>query len=310
VADVPAAEAGALGPDRPVGFVGLGTMGGPMAARLAAAGWTLQAFDTAAPAREAFTARTGVAAAAGLAEAVAGAAAVVLMLPDSNVVAAVAGGGLLDGLAPGALVVDMSSSEPTATQGLAGRVAAAGGRMVDAPVSGGVRGAEAGTLTVMVGGADGDVADARPLLEALGGRVTHVGPVGAGHAVKALNNLLSAVHLLASVEAVQVAERFGLDPATVVDVVNASTGRSASTEVKLPQFILPGTFDSGFALALLLKDARTAAGLARELGMPLSLADATVAAWADAAEALPEGADHTEIARWVTARGASTSGRG
>jgi 3-hydroxyisobutyrate dehydrogenase len=276
-------------------------MGAPMADRLAGAGFDVRAFDVAAAAREAFRAggpgRTATTDAAACAE---GADAVVLMLPSSKVVLDVAlRRGLLEALAPGALLVDMGSSEPTATRQLAERAAEFRVGVVDAPVSGGVGGAEQGSLTIMVGGADGDVARVEPLLGALGSRVLHVGPVAAGHALKALNNLLSATHLLASAEVLEVGTRFGLDPVVLLDAINTSSGRSGSTERKLPDFVLPGRFDSGFGLGLMLKDMRIATGLAQATGAPARLGEAAVALWQDAAGALPEDADHTEIARWV-----------
>jgi 3-hydroxyisobutyrate dehydrogenase len=143
----------------------------------------------------------------------------------------------------------------------------------------------------------------RPLFEALGRTIVHAGPVGAGHALKALNNLLSATHLLASVEAIAVGRRFGLDPQVMIDAINVSTGRSASTERKLPDFVLSERFDSGFALALMLKDVAIAVGLGDQLGVTPALGEQTRRLWAEAARALPADADHTEIARWVDPRG-------
>jgi 3-hydroxyisobutyrate dehydrogenase len=209
---------------------------------------------------------------------------------------------LLDAMEPGALLIDMSSSDASETRALAGDVTPRGVRFLDAPVSGGVAGARTGTLTIMVGGAESDLADCRPVLEELGKEVIHVGDLGAGHAVKALNNLLSATSLLASSEVLATAIEFGLDPEVVLDVINHSTGRSGSTELKLPKFVLSGSFDSGFALRLMLKDMRIATGLARTMGTPALLGEAVVQQWAQAAGALGEDADHTEIARWVARR--------
>jgi 3-hydroxyisobutyrate dehydrogenase len=282
-----------------VGFVGLGRMGGPMVARLAAASVAVRGHDT-APRAELAAVVTLVDDVAQVAE---GVPVVILMLPDSNAVEAVARGtrsgpGLLDALAPGTAVVDMGSSEPLRTRALAAEVAARGATLVDAPVSGGVSGATAGTLTIMVGGPDDVVAGLTPLL-AVFGRVRHVGQVGAGHALKALNNLMSAAHLLASSEAMLAGQRFGLDPAVMLDAVNSSSGRSGSTENKWPNFVLPGTFDSGFALTLMLKDIRIALGLAEATGAPSALAARTVELWAEAADVLGPNADHTEIVRWL-----------
>jgi 3-hydroxyisobutyrate dehydrogenase len=161
-----------------------------------------------------------------------------------------------------------------------------------------VSGARAGTLTIMVGGPDAAVAALEPLLGLLG-RVRHVVPVGAGHALKALNNLMSAAHLLASSEALLVGQRFGLDPAVMLEAVNGSSGRSGSTETKWPRYVLPDTFDSGFTAGLMVKDIRIALDLARATGAPAGLAERTVELWGRAVDRLGPAADHTEIARWL-----------
>jgi 3-hydroxyisobutyrate dehydrogenase len=278
-----------------VGFIGLGRMGTPMARRLVAAGVAVRGHD-AAPRANLTDVVTLVAKAPDVAD---GVPVVILMLPDSDVVDAVVhGAGLLDALVSGAVLVDMGSSEPLRTRSLADEVAARAATLVDAPVSGGISGATAGTMTIMVGGPEDAVAGLAPLFGVLG-RMRHVGPVGAGHALKALNNLMSAAHLLASSEALLAGQRFGLDPAVMLDAVNGSSGRSGSTESKWPNFVLPGTFDSGFALTLMLKDIRIALGLAEATGGPCALATRTVELWADAADALGPDADHTEIVRWL-----------
>jgi 3-hydroxyisobutyrate dehydrogenase len=286
--------------DATIGFVGLGNMGLPMSARLVAAGATVVGFDPNPDARARFADAGGTPADA-LAD-LAGLSTVVLMLPGSAVVESVlVDQGLAASLAPSALVIDMSSSEPMRTRALGDRLAGHGARLVDAPVSGGVKGAVNGTLTIMVGGSEADAAEIEPLLAVLG-RPRRVGPVGAGHALKALNNLLSAAHLLVTSEAVLVGERFGLEPAAMLDAINASSGRSGSTENKWPNFILPGTYDSGFAFGLMVKDMRIATALAHDLGMPIALGDAAVELWERAAEDLPATADHTEVARWLRER--------
>jgi 3-hydroxyisobutyrate dehydrogenase len=153
-------------------------------------------------------------------------------------------------------------------------------------------------LTIMVGGPDEAVATLTPLL-ALMGRVRHVGGVGSGHALKALNNLMSAAHLLASSEAILAGERFGLDPAVMLEAVNGSSGRSGSTENKWPNYVLPETFDSGFTAGLMVKDIRIALGLAEATGAPSALAARTVELWTRAVDQLGPAADHTEIVRWL-----------
>jgi 3-hydroxyisobutyrate dehydrogenase len=284
-------------PDEAIGFVGLGNMGVPMAQRLDAAGYRVRGFDVSDDAR-ARAAAAGIPVVSSLGEA-AESPCVVLMLPDSSIVERVVDQPDFTAAArPGSLIVDMSSSEPHSTQAVAERLAGRGLRMLDAPVSGGVGGAKTGRLTIMVGGSPDDLAEARPWLECLG-RPVHAGPIGAGDAAKALNNLLSAAHLWATSEAMLVGQRFGIDPSVLMEVFNSSSGRSGSTENKWPNFILPGSFDSGFALRLMLKDMRIATQLARECGLPSRLGEVAVGLWDEAASRLDPAADHTEVARYL-----------
>jgi 3-hydroxyisobutyrate dehydrogenase len=236
------------------------------------------------------------------------------MLPDSDVVERVllgrlaseparasgsAGGGLLASLPAGATVIDMSSSDPACTQALAPLCAAAGVTLLDAPVSGGVAGARAGTLAVMVGGSAAAFDRFKPVLGAIGSRVTHAGGAGAGHAVKALNNLMSAANMLVASEALIAGRRFGLDPAVMLEVVNGSSGRSTATETKWPNFVLPEKYDAGFTIRLMVKDIRLALGIEHATGVPAAASEAVVATWEAALADLPPDADHTAIARWL-----------
>ncbi|MGP3534347.1 NAD(P)-dependent oxidoreductase [Microbacterium sp. RD1] len=281
-----------------IGIIGLGNMGLPIATRLAAAGYTVTGFDVAEAARARLVEHGGRAADTP-ADAAAGADALILMLPDSTIVSQVMSDAALRAtLSRNQLVVDMGSSEPVRTRSLAAELDADGVALVDAPVSGGVSGATAGTLTIMVGGAARNVERLTPALSALG-RVRHAGPVGSGHAIKALNNLISATHLWVTSEAILTGEKFGLRPEVMLEIINGSSGRSGSSENKWPNFILPGTFDSGFALRLMLKDMKTATALAEQLGMPIELGEAAVAEWTRAAEAMAPAADHTEVARYL-----------
>ncbi|GAA2243849.1 NAD(P)-dependent oxidoreductase [Herbiconiux moechotypicola] len=286
-----------------VAFVGLGNMGTPMAERLVAAGHEVIGFDLAEAARERLQ-RAGGRTAATAAEAAAQADLVILMLPNSGVVEAVTigDGGVLAAVRPGTLFIDMSSSEPLRTRALAEAVAAGGARLIDAPVSGGVKGAVAGTLTIMVGGAEADLAEARGVLEVLG-KPALVGPVGAGHALKAINNLMSAAHLWVTSEAMLTGIAFGLDPSVMLDAINTSSGRSGSTQLKWPNFIVGESYDSGFGLGLMLKDMRIATGLAESLGVPHTLSDRAVEHWSTADAELGQGADHTEVAKWLRQQG-------
>ncbi|WAJ33005.1 NAD(P)-dependent oxidoreductase [Arthrobacter sp. FX8] len=281
-----------------VAFIGLGNMGGPMASRLAGRGFKVHGFDLSPEARQRLSDAGGEAHETPSA-AVASADAVILMLPSSAVVEKVIlDDEVLAALQPGAVIIDMSSSEPGRTVKLAATLHDRGHILLDAPVSGGVRGAESGNLTIMAGGDQAHLQEVLPVLEKLG-YTTRIGPVGAGHALKALNNLMSATHLLISSEAILAGEKFGIEPAVMLDAVNGSSGRSGSTENKWPNFILPGTFNSGFNLSLMVKDMGIAVSLAESLGVSNQLGECATALWRQAQNELPEGADHTEIVKWL-----------
>lgn len=287
----------------PVAFVGLGTMGLAMSSRLVEAGFVVHGSDLSPDARKAFAAKGGKAFDSAR-QAAEGAAILITMLPDGRIVreALLGQRGAADALGRGALVIDMGSSAPMQTRQLAGDLAEKGISLIDAPVSGGVRRALDGSLAIMAGGDAENIERARPLLEAMGKSVFPTGPIGSGHAVKALNNYVSAAGLAAACEAAIVAEKFGIDPDVLIDVLNASTGRNNSTEVKMKPFILSGSFASAFSMALMAKDLRTAADLAEELGIEAEGARDAAAMWMKATETLGTGADHTEIYRFLAAR--------
>jgi len=294
-------------PQPRVGFIGIGKMGVPMAARLHAAGHALVVHDQRLAAAQAFSdAHRDAAVARTLAE-LAACDVVITMLPDSAAVEAVVlgsepAGALIGALRKGSLVIDMSSSAPLRTRALAARLADAGLHFLDAPVSGGVKRALDGTLAIMVGGDAGVFESQRALLGRMGRTITHVGPAGAGHAMKALNNYVSAAGLVATVEALHAGQRFGLDPAVMTDVLNGSTGRNNTTENKVKTFMLSGRYDSGFALALMAKDLGIAMTLGAQVGAPMRLGDAVRAMWDEAASGLGPAADHTEMHRWLAAQ--------
>ena len=292
-----------MGDDRVVGFIGLGQMGLPMSRNLIAAGFSVRGYDLVEAARAAFAAQGGTLRASGAAAAE-GAGVLITMLPNSAIVRAALLGaeGAAASLGEGTLVIDMSSSAPLDTRELGGVLAERGIALIDAPVSGGVRRAVSGKLTVMAGGAAADIARARPVLDAMAATVFAVGALGAGHAVKALNNYVSAAGLAAACEALLVGRAFGLDEAVIVDVLNASTGRNNSTEVKLKPFVLSGSFDAGFAMALMAKDIRTAADLAERLGSDMPGLERAAALWQRASAALGKDADHTAIYRFLADR--------
>ncbi len=280
-------------------FVGLGRMGAPMVRRHAQRHETVL-FDADPSVASALAGELGARALPSLAEVPAGTDTVVLMLPDSRVVESVLlTDGLLARLPAGSLVIDMGSSEPTSTRTLAEAARARDVGYVDAPVSGGVAKAVTGELSIMVGGDPADVDRARPHLEPLGATVLVVGGPGAGHAAKALNNLLSASNLAAAAEVLTVARAFGIEAGAMVDVLNASTGRSQATEVKYPRHVLTGSYDSGFALDLMIKDLGIARSLARDHGASTPVTDAAFDTAVRAREALGgAGLDHTEVARY------------
>ena len=291
---------------RTVAFIGLGRMGRPMAANLAKAGFALRVMDRSAEAVRDFLADHAASAFGTPREAAAGADALITMLPAGRDVREVLLGrtpgdpeAAMKGMRPGCLVIDMSSSAPLLTRETGRQLAAGGVTMLDAPVSGGVPRARDGTLAIMVGGDRDAIEHARPLLAALGSKIFVIGALGSGHAMKALNNYVSAAGLAAAAEALLVGRRFGLDPAIMTEVLNASTGRNNSTENKLKQHILSGTFGSGFSLDLMAKDLATALDLAENLGVPTPFAERCVPLWQDAAAHLAPGADHTEIYRFL-----------
>jgi 3-hydroxyisobutyrate dehydrogenase len=196
------------------------------------------------------------------------------------------------------VAIDMSSSSPIGTRELSADLATIGIALVDAPVSGGVKKAADGMLAIMVGGEAEPVTRVRPVLEAMG-KVFATGPSGSGHAMKALNNFLSAANLAIAAEAVIAGQRFGLDPATMISILNASTGRNTGTDSKFPNNVLPRTFNSGFALGLMAKDLRLALEVARSSGAPAGLLEKTAQMWAAAEQQLGGKADNTEVVKYL-----------
>lgn len=286
-------------PQERVGLVGIGSMGWPMAARLVQAGYAVTVFDAVPGQADKFAQDVGGQAAATCAALAAQSDIVFTMLPTSAIVEQVLSGeqGLLAGLRPGSVVVEMSSGVPAHTQRLAQAVAAAGSQMVDAPVSGGVSRARTGELAIMFGGPAATLERVRPALSAMGTSITAVGDVGSAHAMKALNNLVSAGGFLIGVEAMLIGQQFGLDPNVIVDVLNASTGMNNSTQKKFKQFVLSRQFNSGFGLDLMVKDLGIALGIATDTGTPTPFASLCRELWASAGKTLGKGQDHTAVAR-------------
>jgi 3-hydroxyisobutyrate dehydrogenase-like beta-hydroxyacid dehydrogenase len=266
-----------------IGFVGLGNIGFPMCRRLLESGYEVLAYD-ANPEAVSRLEDTPAEPADSL-KALAAADVVLLSLPGSDVVEEVVlgEGGLAEGLSSGKVLIDTSSSRPSSTRDLAKKLAESGVEMLDAPVSGGVLRAEEGKLAVMVGGREEVFERWREVLESFGEKIFHVGDHGAGHLVKSLNNLLSATTLASAAEAVILAEKAGVAPEALLEVINAGNGRSYSTEVKFPKFILDRSFDDGFALGLMVKDLKIALETAAEMGHPMFSGSSISQLWQAAA---------------------------
>jgi 3-hydroxyisobutyrate dehydrogenase len=280
-----------------VAFVGLGNMGAPMVRNLAAAGFAVTVRDS----DDALQAR--IAEEIGAAQAVSSADfaavdVVVTMLPDDRAVAAVMldwDGGVATALPAGAVVVDMSSSNPSGTLKLGQALAERGIGLVDAPVSGGIARAVTGTLALMAGTDDpAHLARALPVLEVLGARVFPTGRLGSGHAMKALNNFVGATTYAVTAEALAIGQHYGLSPATMVEIFNASTARSFNSEVVFKEHVISGKYATAFALGLIAKDVGIAAGLARESGVDAPFTGLSCTRWSAAAGELGHAADHSE----------------
>jgi len=280
-----------------IGFVGLGAMGQHMVTRLLDAGHQLAVFDTRTEAIEPHAGRG--AQACDSARAVADVAGTVLVsLPTPDVVRAVAGelreGGAMR------IYVDLSTTGPPVAAEVAATLTAAGIACLDAPVSGGTGGAQAGTLTIMAAGSAAVFEQARPVLELLGKNVVHVGDEpGQGQLAKVLNNLLSATALVATSEAVALGVRGGLSPRTLVDIFATSTGRNSAADDKFPRQILPRTFASGFRAELMDKDLKLCMAEAQRQGVPMVVGATVAQLWSLATRLADDGADITEYARMV-----------
>ncbi len=272
-----------------VGFIGIGKMGRPMALRLASEGHEVIAYDTMPGAAAGLE---GVA--EGSLKDVAACPTIITMLPNGGIVRAVADQ-ISPMMAEDAVLIDMSTSYPLETLDLR-KALPSHIRLIDAPVSGGVWRAEIGTLTIIAGGEAADLDAVQPMLEAMG-KVTRSGALGSGHAMKLMNNYLSAAGLAAACEAVTVGRAFGLDPDVMADVFNGSTGKNNATEVKLKQHVNNEAYATGFSMGLMAKDLALGAKLTAELGLTAEGWEAMKTLFAKGVEAYGEDADHTEIAK-------------
>jgi 3-hydroxyisobutyrate dehydrogenase len=289
-----------------IGFIGLGMMGLPMTSCLSKAGFQLFLAD--ADAGRLQEVQSALGASALTADNAGSLDALITMLPNSNIVESVLLGadgksGLAAAMTTGTVVIDMSSSEPARSRELGQKIAALGLHYLDAPVSGGVKRAVDGSLAILVGGDVQVMQRCQPLLDAMGKNILHIGEAGAGHAAKALNNFVSASGLLATVEALHVAKRFGIDPGVMVDVLNASSGGSNTSLNKARQFMLSGSFGSGFSMQLMNKDLKIAKGLSDALDYPLTFGQRTITVWDEVAQDSTPATDHTEMYRMLAKEG-------
>jgi 3-hydroxyisobutyrate dehydrogenase len=285
-----------------VAFIGIGNMGKPMAANIAKRGHDVFLFDANAAVAASAARESGATVLDSLSE-LAVAEVIVTMLPDGKVVRDIALGknGIAAAANPGTIVVDMSSSQPLITRETGAALALKKITLIDAPVSGGVAKALSGTLTIMIGGDDpAAIERVKPVLECMGTTLFAVGNLGSGHAAKALNNSVAAGNYAVLADALLVAERYGIDRETLVDIVNVSTGQSFISTIVMKQFVLPGTFNTGFTIGLLAKDANIAAELSQGLGCRSPHIELTSRRWAEARDALGGSADNSKaIVAWA-----------
>ncbi|CAN5649126.1 NAD(P)-dependent oxidoreductase [soil metagenome] len=279
-----------------VAFLGLGAIGYPMARRIADAGFDLAVWNRSPERSHDLVKSAAARVAATPADAARDAGIVITCLPTSEEVETVTfgGDGLATAMANGAILVDCTSGDPHVSRSIAQRLAEQDVDFLDAPVSGGVVGAEAGKLTVMCGGDEGVLERARPVVQAFGAKIILCGPTGAGHAIKALSNALLAIHLWSTGEALVAAAKAGVAPAIALDVINGSAGRSNSSENLIPQRVLTRQFPRTFKLALLDKDVRIAESVARESGTPARFIELAHELFEGAHAELGEEVDHTE----------------
>lgn len=279
-----------------VGVVGLGNMGRGMALSLTRAGFRVLGTD-AVPATRAALAAEGIETFEDVAPLCREAEVVILSLPTAAIVDNVVTGenGILAHARPGLIIVDTSTSHPEVTRRLSSLLGAKGAAMIDAPVSGGPKGAITGTMTMVLGGEEADIARVEPVLAAISAKRVHIGASGAGHVAKIINNLLCAAHLLTGAEAVRIAREAGVDPARLLDGLNAGSGRSGVTQVNFPTWILNDAYNSGFTMKLMRKDVRLAEQLVGELGLTLPMAGLTASLWGKSEKTIPDDDDFNRI---------------
>ncbi|MFM9991468.1 MAG: NAD(P)-dependent oxidoreductase [Burkholderiaceae bacterium] len=285
-----------------IGFIGIGQMGMPMIRNLLKANLSVTGFDLNPLVADELKSEIHFEMATSAIALTKKCNVIILMLPDSNIVDRLLWEGddaLSKAMNSKQTIVDMSSSDPVRSRANFDRLAQLGISFIDAPVSGGVRRAKDGSLSIMIGGLAPAVESVQPIFKAMGKTLVHVGAAGSGHAVKALNNYVSASGLLAVCEALVAAEKFGIDPHLVNQVFNVSTGKNNTTDVKVENFMLSATFKSGFSLALMRKDLQTALDFISRMETPKNFADACTQTWTQAEKSLDKGADHTAMYAFI-----------
>jgi len=225
----------------------------------------------------------------------------ILSLPTSAIVEEVVLGpaGVAASAKPGLIVVDTTTAEPNSTRKVAAALAEVKVGFVDGPVSGGPKGAATATMTMVLGGSDEDVAAVEPMLAVMSAKRVHVGPVGAGHVTKIINNLLTGVHLLATSEAVRAAQAAGVDPEKLVEALNGGSGRNSATLTNYPTWIFTDKFDSGFTMKLMRKDVRLAMDLLRSQNISAPIAAEAGRLWAESAETIGDAEDFNRIVQFI-----------
>lgn len=283
-----------------VGIIGIGNMGGRMAKRFLSAGIDVGIYDINMEAVQSLV-KLGANAIETPKELALLYPYVITILPNTHIVKNIVFGekGLIEGFREDSILIEMTSSIPSMTIEIARRLEEVSYRMVDAPVSGGVLKAEDGTLTIMIGGRGETVQLVLPILEHIGNNIVHVGDIGAGHTIKALNNLISATTLAVTGEALALGVKLGLDPEKMLEVINSSTGRSLSSEYKFPTHILTRKFAGNFGLDLMVKDLSIALGMADEEKTPMFISSAAYQLWKYALSQSEKGVDHTEVIKLI-----------
>ncbi|QCI11777.1 NAD(P)-dependent oxidoreductase [Pseudomonas putida] len=286
-----------------VGVIGLGNMGGGMAATLAGKGFEVSGFDLSDSALAAAQAK-GVNPVKDRGELIRSVQVLILSLPKAEHVEAVCLGeqGVLQLGNAGLIVVDTTTSTPEASRKVAAELRAKGIAFIDAPVSGGPKGAASGTMSMVIGADDADLARALPVLEGMSGVRTHVGGVGAGNVAKIANNMLAACHLISTAEAVNMAAKAGVDPAKLIEGLNAGSGRSGASQVMFPTWVLNKAYDSGFTMGLMRKDVGLASDLCNAMDLDLPLSRTVAQLWKASAETLADNEDFCAIVQRTNAQ--------